>query len=67
MSDVQDTIQVKELKTEKTLPETGAYSVTNPPGSDDRALDCNGEAGALAVADVLGTLIKDLQAKGIIE
>lgn len=65
MADVQDVMQLKELKTEKTLPETGAYTVTNK--TSDRALDCDGEAGALAVADVLGTLIDDLKSKGIIE
>jgi len=46
-----------------TAAQTG-YSVTNK--SVDRVLNCNEEAGALLVADVLGTLIDDLIAKGII-
>ncbi len=41
------------------------FTVTN--FTEDIALDCNGEAGALAVADVLATLIQELQRKGIIE
>lgn len=40
------------------------FAVTN--WTSDVALDCNGEAGALAVADVLGTLIKVLIEKGVI-
>ena len=31
------------------------------------SLNCNGEAGALAVADTLATLIQELKAKGVIE
>lgn len=41
-----------------------SFTVTNI--AEDFALDCNGEAGALATADVLGTLIKILIRKGII-
>ena len=43
---------------------TAQFAVTNI--TQDYALDCNGEAGALAVADVLGTLIRELIRKGII-
>jgi len=46
-----------------TAAQTG-YSVANK--TTDRILNCNEEAGALLVADVLGTLIDDLIAKGII-
>ena len=41
------------------------FTVTN--FTEDIALDCNGEAGALALADVVATLIQELQRKGIIE
>jgi hypothetical protein len=41
------------------------YTVTNITA--DRALNCNEEAGALLVADVLGTLIKDLIEQGILK
>jgi len=41
------------------------YAVTNI--TEDRILNCNEEAGALLVADVLGTLIRDLIRKGIID
>lgn len=41
------------------------FAVTN--FTEDLSLDCNGEAGALGVADVLATLIQELRAKGIIE
>ena len=44
--------------------DTSQFAVTNI--TQDYALDCNGEAGALAVADVLGTLIRELIRKGII-
>ena len=47
----------------KNLPQT-KFAVTN--FTEDYSLDCNGEAGALAVADVLATLIRDLSALGII-
>ena len=40
------------------------FTVTN--FAEDLALDCNGEAGALGVADVLATLIQELTRKGII-
>jgi hypothetical protein len=43
---------------------TSQFAVTNI--TQDYALDCNGEAGALACADVLGTLIRELIRKGII-
>ena len=68
MADVQDFIKLKELKTEKTLPATGAYTVTNKTA--DRTHDCNAafaEAGFFLLADVLGTLIDDLKTKGILE
>ena len=42
-----------------------AYTVTNI--TIDRVLNCNEEAGALLVADVLGTLISDLKDLGILE
>ncbi|KKL71765.1 hypothetical protein LCGC14_2091650 [marine sediment metagenome] len=48
---------------EKSLLQT-KFTITN--FFEDYALDCNGEAGALGVADVLATLIRDLSAKGII-
>jgi hypothetical protein len=41
------------------------YTVTNI--TTDRALNCNEEAGALLVADVLGTLIADLIEAGVIK
>jgi hypothetical protein len=41
------------------------YIVTNI--TTDRALNCNEEAGALLVADVLGTLIADLIEAGVIK
>ncbi len=47
-----------------TSGEHGEFAVTNHV--NDLALDCNGEAGALGVADVLGTLIKILIEKGVI-
>lgn len=42
-----------------------AFTVSN--FSEDFVLDANEEAGALLVADVLGTLIRELQRLGIIE
>ena len=63
MSDVQDTIQLKELKTEKTLPETGAWTTTNV--TTDRSIDANGATAVLG--DGLTTLIEDLKSKGILE
>ena len=63
MSDVQDTIQVRELKTEKTLPETGAWSTSNV--ITDRSIDANGAAAV--IADGLCSLIEDLKTKGILE
>ena len=47
----------------KNLPQT-KFAVTN--FTEVYTLDCNGEAGALGVADVLATLIRDLIAKGVI-
>ena len=41
-----------------------AFTVTNR--TRDYVLNCNEEAGALLVADVLGTLIEELIRKGII-
>ena len=41
------------------------FTITN--FTEDIALNCNEEAGALLVADVLATLIQELQRKGIIE
>lgn len=41
------------------------FTVTN--FTEDLALNCNEEAGALLVADVLATLIQELERKGIIE
>jgi hypothetical protein len=43
---------------------TAQFAVTNI--TEDLALDCNGEAGCLALADVVGTLIRELIRKGII-
>jgi hypothetical protein len=43
---------------------TSQFAVTNI--TQDYALDCNGEAGCLALADVVGTLIRELIRKGII-
>ena len=43
---------------------TSQFAVTNI--TQDFALNCNEEAGALLVADVLGTLIRELIRKGII-
>ena len=40
------------------------FTVTN--FTDDLVLNCNEEAGALLVADVLATLIKELKDQGII-
>lgn len=64
MSDVQDTIQVRELKTEKTLPETAAWTTTNVVTT--RALNANVN-NTLVTSDVLCTLIEDLKTKGILE
>ncbi len=47
----------------KNLSQT-KFAVTN--FTEDYTLDCNAEAGATALADVVGTLIRDLIAKGII-
>ena len=47
-----------------TTGQTTSFTVTN--FTQDVALDCNGEAGALALADVVGTLIRELIRKGII-
>ena len=44
---------------------TTKFSVTN--FLEDYALDCNGEAGALALADVVATLMRELIRKGIID
>ena len=41
------------------------FTITN--FTEDVALNCNEEAGALLVADVLATLIQELKRKGIIE
>jgi hypothetical protein len=43
---------------------TAQFAVTNI--TEDLALDCDGEAGCLALADVVGTLIRELIRKGII-
>lgn len=47
-----------------TSPQTPTFTVTN--FTQDIALDCNGEAGCLALADVVGTLIRELGRQGII-
>ena len=44
---------------------TTKFAVTD--FAEDYALACNAEAGALGVADVLGTLIRELIRKGIID
>ncbi len=44
---------------------TTTYAVTNL--AEARSLNCNAEAGALATADTLGTLIQDLIRRGIID
>ena len=41
------------------------FTVTN--FTEATSLNCNGEAGALAVADTLATLIQELQRLGIIK
>lgn len=41
-----------------------SFAVTN--FTEDVNLDCNGEAGCLALADVVGTLIRELIRKGVI-
>ena len=41
-----------------------AYTVTNH--TDDRALDCDSDADA-AIADTLGSVIRDLQEQGILK
>lgn len=43
---------------------TAQFAVTNI--TEDYALDCNAEAGCLALADVVATLIRELIRKGII-
>ena len=45
-------------------PTTPKFTVTS--FTEALSLDCNGEAGALAVADTLATLIKILIQKGLI-
>lgn len=51
----------------RNLDETavGAFTVTNHTAG--LSLNCDGEAGALAVADTLGSLIAILIQKGIID
>lgn len=46
---------------------TGSTQFTVTNITRDYALDCNAEAGALALADVVGTLINELIRKGIID
>ncbi len=48
---------------EKDLTQT-KFTISN--FNEAYSLNCNGEAGALAVADTLATLIRDLAKKGII-
>ena len=47
-----------------TTGQTTSFAVTN--FTEDKALDCNAEAGCLALADVVATLIRELIRKGII-
>jgi hypothetical protein len=47
-----------------TSSQTPSFAVTNI--TQDLALNCDEEAGALHVADVLGTLIRELIRQGII-
>jgi len=51
---------------DNTKGEYGVFTVTNAFGTTGLSLDCNGEAGALLVADTLAALIKILIEKGII-
>ena len=45
---------------------TGSTDFTVTNITRDYALDCNAEAGALALADVVGTLINELIRRGVI-
>ena len=64
-----DPINTRELRCEKfglglTPTAVGStFTVTN--WNEDLGLDCSGDADN-AIADVLGTLIRELQVKGII-
>ena len=44
--------------------QTPSFAVTNI--TEDLSLNCNEEAGCLALADVVGTLIRELIRKGLI-
>lgn len=46
---------------------TGSTTFTVTNITRDYTLDCNAEAGALALADVVGTLINELIRKGVID
>ena len=70
MSDTQDFINVQELRAERfgfgvepTVPDATGISATN--WTSDTSFDCNTAADA-EICDVLATLIKILQAKGIL-
>ena len=69
MADVEETLIVKELRAEKfglaTTPSATGTTINCTNWSNDVALDCNTGADA-EICDVLATLIKALQAKGII-
>jgi len=66
---VIDTVESKEIRTEKfglgVAPSAKAVDFTVTNWTSVIAMDCDAVADA-AIADVLGTLIKELQAKGII-
>jgi len=62
--EVIQALETKEIRINKTLPATGAYTTTNV--TPTRALNAN-VGDTLITSDVLCTLIEDLKSKGIIE
>ena len=45
-------------------PQSPSFAITNI--TEDFALDCNAEAGCTSLADVVGTLIRELIRRGLI-
>jgi len=62
-TDTSEFIETRELRTNKTLPATGAWTTSNV--TTDRSIDANGAVAV--IGDGLCTLIEDLKSKGIIE
>ena len=66
---VIETVESKEIRAEKfglgIAPTASQVDFTVTNWTNDVALDCDADADA-TICDVLGTLIKELQAKGLI-